>query len=302
MTVEYKGVDITDSVDVSSCVIDSYAEEHGDTMTIEFNDVSSLWDLWSPTEDDLIRVYKNNVDSGAMYVREMTPGAGKYKIRASALPLSARSQRSQGWEKITKLQLAKDIADRHGLVLKTYGVTDRKFYYLRQVAQNDFNYFEDLCVIEGDAFIVYDGNLILYNVEYLESVAPVQQVSLDETNEYEYTRQTKYAGCLIRNASTSYTYKPGTTDYIAERKINAYIASAGDAERYAKNMYRYLNRLKESGYFYIGLADGYSAGSVMSISTKNASSFDGNIFIYHIRHDLVNNKSKVFFRVPEVVE
>ena len=54
LKVEYKGVDITGSIEVERCWLDQYAEEHGDTIKIVFRDIKRLWDIWSPEIDDEI--------------------------------------------------------------------------------------------------------------------------------------------------------------------------------------------------------------------------------------------------------
>jgi len=296
LKVEYKGVDITSSVDVDKCWIDQYAEEHGDTLKIIFADADGLWDAWAPKIGDKIRVYDDHVDSGVQYVRSIYPSVGRYEITAGSIPVSADLARSSGWQQVTKLQLAKEIAERHGLKLMTYGITDHKFLYLRQENESDFPFFQRLCLLEGDAFLIYDGMLVLYNEAYIEGTEPKQIVSLDADNKPEYHNEQTITALSIRNGSTEFTYGSDLSR-LKSVNIRVYIDSKGTAERYATNLYHHFNKMKKGGTFYATpITDGYTAGSVAGIKTRGMASFDGNMFIYHVRHDMTNNKTKVFFR------
>ena len=105
MNVIYEGKDITDSVEVSYCIHDQYAEDHADTLTIQFQDRDKLWDQWNPKIDDTIQVREGNADTGKLYVRQVSPLPGFYEIRASSMPLSMKNVMARSWEEITKLQL-----------------------------------------------------------------------------------------------------------------------------------------------------------------------------------------------------
>jgi phage protein D len=296
LKVEYRGIDITSSVVVDKCWIDQYAEEHGDTLKIIFADADGLWDAWAPKIGDKIRVYDDHVDSGVQYVRSIYPSVGRYEITAGSIPVSADLARSSGWQQVTKLQLAKEIAARHNVELMTYGITDHKFLYLRQENEADFPFFQRLCLLEGDAFLIYDNRLILYNEAYIESMEPRETVDLDADNKPEYVKEQTITALSIRNGSTEYTY--GTdTSRLKSVNVSVYIDSKGTAERYATNLYHHFNKMKKGGIFYTSpITDGYTAGSMARIKTRGMASFDGNIFICHVRHDMANNKTKVFFR------
>lgn len=296
MKVEYKGIDITDSIEIYRCWLDQYAEIHGDTIKVIFRDRNKLWDVWSPQIGDEIRVYDEYADSGLQYVRGIYPSVGRYELDASSIPTSAELIRSAGWQQITKLQLARDIAKRHNLNLKTYGVTDHKFFYLRQENETDFIFLQKLCLLEGDAFLLYDNQLILYNEQYMEDSTASQTVEVSSDNQLEYMKEEEYTALSIRNDYFEYTLGDDMTR-LKSVNVPVYIDSNGTAERYATNLLHHYNKMKKGGIFYTSpVADKYTAGSVINLKTDGYSSFDGKIFIYHIRHDLNKGKSKIFFR------
>lgn len=296
--VEYQGKDITDSVTVNRCWIDQYAEEHGDTIKIIFSDVEGLWDSWAPTVGDKIRVYNGNIDSGIQYVRRTHPTVGRYEIDAGAIPPSVGGEKKHEWRQITKLQLAGDIAGKCGLTLKTYGVKDRIFKNLKQDYEEDLKFFQKLCMVEGDAFIVYDGQMILYSEDYMESQSPAETIALDMDNYPEYWNKRVLSSLTVRNDSISYTYTNGSGSPSKVLYVPLYIDSQGTAERYAKNLYHFYDKMKKGGYFYYSspIDDGYTAGSVAEIKTDNRPSYNGKAFIYHVRFDTADNRAKIFFR------
>ncbi len=296
MRVEYKGVDITDSIEVYRCWLDQYAEAHGDTIKIIFTDRNKLWDVWSPQIGDDIRVYDEYADSGMQYVRSIYPSVGRYELNTSSIPPGAELKRSAGWQQITKLQLAGDIAKRHNLIFRTYGLTDHKFFYLKQENEEDFIFLQKMCLLEGDAFLIFDNQLVLYNEEYMESSQPKQTVAISGDNKPEYIEEQKYTALSIRNSYYEYTFGADKSR-LKSVEIPVYIDSDGTAERYASNLLHHYNKIKKGGIFYTSpVADRYTAGSVVNIKTDGHSSYDGKIFIYHIRHDLSKNRTKIFFR------
>jgi hypothetical protein len=76
------------------------------------------------------------------------------------------------------------------------------------------------------------------------------------------------------------------------------IGSNQEAERFAKNLLRSVNKDCCSGFVRSHILPGYAAASTITLSNARASSWDGAVFIDHIRNDYGNGKSKIFFRRP----
>ena len=54
--------------------------------------------------------------------------------------------------KVKFLQLAQEIAGRHGLTLETYGITDQTYDYVEQNNLADFAFFQNRCTLEARRF------------------------------------------------------------------------------------------------------------------------------------------------------
>jgi hypothetical protein len=89
---------------------------------------------------------------------------------------------------------------------------------------------------------------------------------------------------------------PTSAVYRAENAIN--VTSNAEAARYAKGLLRNANKYGHMGQFSRSLLTGYAAASMLKLETTKASAWDGDVFVYKVRHDFVGNKSTLYFRKP----
>ena len=304
LKVFYNGTDITDDISINSCIHDMFACSTADTLTLKFNDINKVWDSWKPQNEDLISIVCGVAKSGAMYIDSVIPENGLMTMRASSIPPTAKTVNNKSWENVRLLQLAKEIADRHGLGFESYGVEDRLYSYVRQDNKPDFEFLQQRCELESLAFLVYDKKLVLYSEEYLEKQDPVKTITVDTDKDFTYTdnAQKGYGKITIKNGDLTGTY--ASTNKLSKVKdivISTYMSGQDEANRFAKGILRQENKNLATGIFKDAIMREFSAGSIMGIKTTGANSWNGNAFISHIRQDYVNSVSKVFFRKAEVV-
>ena len=303
LKVFYNGTDITDSISINSCIHDMFACSTADTLTLKFNDINKVWDNWKPQNEDIISISCGVAKSGSMYIDSVVPENGLMTLRASSIPPTAKTVNNKSWENVRLLQLAKEIANRHGLGFESYGIDDRLYSYVRQDNTPDFEFLQQRCELESLAFLVYDKKLILYSEEYLESQKPVKTIKIDTDKDFSYTdnAQKGYGKITVKNGNLTGTYKSSNgLSKVKEIIIQTYMSGQDEANRFAKGILRQENKNLTTGIFKDAIMREFSAGSIMGIKTTGASSWDGNAFISHIRHDYVNSTSKVFFRKAEV--
>lgn len=186
MKILYEGVDIYPDISVHRCYHDMYAEKQSDELLLKLNDTRELWDSWNPKKGDTIAIEDGAAKTGKMFVESVVPESGIITLRAYSVPQSAKDKRSKSWEKVKFLQLAQEIAGRHGLTLETYGITDQTYDYVEQNNLADFAFFQNRCTLEGAAFLVYDGKLVVYDEAYMESQQPVDTITITPANDFEY--------------------------------------------------------------------------------------------------------------------
>lgn len=295
MKIFYKNVDISDSVDAKECYLDSYSDKNGDTLKLKIKDPSNIWDKYNPQIGDKIIITSGNISTGKLNVASVAPESGYYTIHATSLPIGWNVKRCMEWNRITYKQLCRDAAARHGLEYKDYDSNDRIYSYLCQEMQNDFEFLQKLAIYEDNAICVKDGSLITYGIETLENTKVSTVITIGATNKLEFERRPKYGECTVIGSSGRHTYTVRSGPELV-KKIDIQTDSLETLETYAKNLLKASDRKTETGRFYTKpLADNLSAGTV-TVLWSGKNTFNGRIFIEHVRHDFLNNQSKVFFR------
>lgn len=303
LKVLYDGVDITEDISINTCIHDMFACSTADTLILKFNDINKVWDNWKPENEDIISIVCGVAKSGAMYIDSVVPENGLMTLRASSIPPTAKTVNNKSWENVRLLQLAKEIADRHGLGFESYGVEDRLYSYVRQDNMPDFEFLQQRCELESLAFLVYDKKLVLYSEEYLEKQEPVKTITVDTDKQFTYTdnAQKGYGKITVRNGDLTGTYTSSNKlSKVKDIVIQTYMSGQDEANRFAKGILRQENKNLATGIFKDAILREFSAGSIMGIKTTGANSWNGNAFISHIRQDYVKSTSKVFFRKAEV--
>lgn len=299
LQILYNGVDIYDDISVNQCYYDMYAASRSDELVIRFNDTKRMWDVWSPKNNDAIQVINGAADTGKMYIESVQPENGLMTLRGFSIPPTAKNVNNKSWEKVRMSQLAEEIANRHGLGFEMYDVVDQQYEYIAQQNMPDFEFLEHRCSLEGLAFLVYDGALVLYSESALESAEPAETLEIPVDTDYEYSDATidAFGRSEVVNGGTTGTFSAGG-DKLFRKVLHLKISSQAEANRFAKGLLRYNNKKMVTGIWTTSLLRKYAAGSVVNITTTGASSWDGPAFLHHVRHDHVMEKTKIFFRKP----
>lgn len=297
--ISYNGVDITESVSVNRCYHDMYGANQSDTLHLRMNDVSNLWDSWGPAHGDKIRVDYGTINTGKMFISSVVPQNGFYDIVAQSAPRSGFEAQHKAWQHVRFLQIGEEIAKRNGLAFASYGVTDQLYSYVMQDGQSDFAFLNHRAMLEGCAFLVYDETLVLYSEAYMESMAPSEVLEIPAQAKYKYIDRSAdlYGSCVVESGlhTGEYAAVNGSARVYRPKNIGS-IGGADEAERFAKGLLRAVNKDCMGGFVRADVMTGYAAASVVQLSNPRAPSWDGTVFLHHIRNDYGKGTSKVFFR------
>ena len=302
MNLYYNGTDIYKDVSVNYCVHEMYAEKQADALVIRFNDVNGIWSKWNPSDGDTLRLKDGAGDTGKMFVHSLKPENGLYTLRALSIPKSAGTKHSKSWEGVRFLQVANEIAERHGLKFKNYGCPDQLYPYLVQNNLEDFVFFSRLCTREGCQMLVYDGNLMAYKESYIESQSAAATLEVNENGFFAYqdNRAEGFGSCEIAsgNCFGKFTDPNATTSTVLRPNVPLLVTSNAEAARFAKGLLRDANKYGQTGKITKSLLKEYAAASIVNIKTQKASTWDGKAFVYKVIHDYVKNKTIMYVRKP----
>ena len=301
ITVKYKDTDITGKVSINRCWHDMYAEGQSDILTIRFNDTENQWDKWNPQTGDEIAVEYGSITTGKMFIDSANPENGLYKIVATSSPPSAKEPKSKAWQKINFTQIGAEIAAHHGLGFKSYGIDDVQYDYIMQTNKDDFAFLNRLCVLEGCAFLVFNGNLIMYSQTYMEGCPAVKTIDLSMDADYKYRDNSalQYSSCVFERGEFKGEFDSGNgCSRVYVPNIEMTVNSAAEANRYAKSLLRNENKNAITGFIRGRIMPELSAASTAQLVNARAPSWDGTIFLTHVRNDYGRGESKLFFRKP----
>jgi hypothetical protein len=275
-----------------------YAAGRSDTLQLRLNDADSLWDKWAPAVGDEIRVDYGTISTGTMFVSRVMPQNGSFDIHAQSAPVSGFELQNKAWQKVKLLQIGEEIAKRNGLSFISYGVEDRLYAYLQQTNEGDFAFLSRRARLEGCAFLVYNKTLVLYSEAYMEAVAPAETLTVANDGDYRYLdrRFNLYKACMVESGQYTGQFQVDNGAMRTYRPSDiGTVGSSQEANRFAKGLLRYANKDCYSGFVRAHILPGYAAASTISLSNKRAPSWDGTVFIDHIRNDYGTGKSKIFF-------
>lgn len=297
----YNGADITDSVSINRCYHDMYAAGRSDDLHLRVNDVDGLWDKWAPAVGDELSVNYGSIGTGTMFVASCVPMNGLYDIVAQSAPASGYEVAHKAWQKVRLLQLGAEIAARHGLAFESYGVTDVLCEYIIQDGESDFRFLHQRAMLEGCAFLVYNKRLIMYSEQYMEAVTPTETLDVTIDGDYRYTdnRHQLYGSCVVESGlySGQFSADNGSGRVYRPDGIGN-ISSNAEAKRFAKNLLRSHNKGCCEGFVRSRILPGYAAASTVELKNVRAPSWDGAVFLHHVRNDYSAGQSKLFFRRP----
>lgn len=298
MKINVNGVNIFDSVDVNKCWYTTNIEKETDELIIIFNDSQNDWDSWGLSQNAEISVEHDGIATGAMFVNSLQRSNGKFTVRARNVPRTMFDKRTKTWNQIFLLQIAQEIASRHNLTLSTYGVSNIKYEYAQQSNKSDLAYLQERCLFEGLAFTVYNKQLILFSYDEIEAQTATEfQLISEMAYEFEdYSTELYKSLELTNGAYTGTATATNDSQKEASTRTDTLINNQAEANRYAQNALSYYNKQCTEGYIVIPyLENSFASGSMMKLTMSNTS-FDGNVFITRVRHDLAKLTTSIWFR------
>lgn len=295
MGVLYNNRDITDEAPFEKCEHDMYIQDRADTLMIAFENADGQWSKWAPQVGDTIRVTQDYDDTGVMYVNSIKAVQSLLVINAASIkgPLI---RKAKAWSQVGLLQLLKYIAGEHGLEVKTYGVQDQRYSYVRQDNEDDFSFLNRRLALEGCAFLVYNGVLTAYSYDFMEDLAIGTALLEADDESIRIQDDAYYGSCSVSNGGEfdgKYTEDADLEGITAQLPVP--FDSISDANRYAEKYLQRENLTRKIGVVYSeAFESNISAGTKLTLASTYWPK--APVIITHVRHNLSQSQSKIWFR------
>lgn len=287
----YNNVEIYKDVSICYLLHETNAEKSADSLTIRFNDVSGMWSDWSPEIGDQLRLKCDSDDSGIMYLHNISAENGIFTLRCLSMPPSEKVKKTRSWEGLSFKRLVSQIASEQKLSYKLYGVDDQIYKYLSQDNETNLEFLSRLCKYEGCAFTIYNKSIVVYSERYIESKEG-EKLTVGKNGVFDYHKNpVEYTACTVRSGRIVGKYGSGNS-------YNASVpaTSKGEAVRFAKGILRSINKNSLNGRITKSLHTQYSAGTVLRLQNEKASIWNQKVFLTKVRHDILMNRSDIYFR------
>ena len=300
MKLIYEGSDITKDVDINTANIYDRSGGKADSLTLIMADTISLWSKWKPTKGDRLRLQSKGFDSGIMYLDEWEQDPGIITLRAISTPLKAKTEKTRTWRNIRLLKVAQDITANYGLTLKTYNITNYLYDHIDQVKETDFGFLNRLCIREGYALKITNQMAIIYDERIIEKSDPVMTIEKPEKYNFNSVSDGLKSGCIIKyltNSGSTIEYKFNDPRVAGGTlKINEYLGSQAEAERFSKGYLRALNKYETTGVVMLPYNEKIAGGNTVNITGIGLS--NGRYFVDMAKHRLADGETDIYLRWP----
>ena len=299
MEVYYHGTDITDSVQIKSCIARDNGNGRCDSLTIEFNNASS-WHSWGAKEDDQIVITHNGYNSGIMYVNHIIPENDVYIIVASSLPCKAREKGYRSFYKKSIEEIMRQCAMESNMDFRIWGIDGKTIIpYIERNNEGCAAFLDKLLLLEGAALKCVNGKYSAIGLVYAQERAAIQTLQLTATQEgIQYTKKgTAYKGVKI---ITPYALGSAVDDNVAEN--HTWYTICGDlpaktniqAARWARGKLLDLNRQSEE----LTVQTDFNGGltSLIRIDVESNTDAAGQWLVQNVEHDFLNSQTTATMR------
>ena len=291
-TLVYEGVDISDDVDVISCVLYDKSGE-ADLLDLKL-DHADRWFAWKPQKNDRLRVSRSGFDSKDYFLSAVSPEDGAYRIIASSQRSVYAPRRWQSYEDKTLYAILNLCAAEKNMKSALYGLNGGLRYdYILRENESAPEFMRRLCALEGACLKAVGGEYKAISIEYAQSLAPMHMVELDaKLLNARYTREesprlgsvkieTPYGCGLARDPAFSGP----------ERVISGLcVQDDAQAWRWAKGILLQHNRKCELLELEMDFNPGYSA--LVRIDVNRGTDAAGGWLIEEVRHDLFRGRTR----------
>ena len=294
MNLFYQGADITDDVVIDSLTVGDHAWKKSDSLEAVFENAGK-WYSWGPKKGDLISVTDNGYDSGAMYVSDIFPGDGKFRILASSIPFEARNRGFESFYKQTSGAILNRCAAESGMSAEAYGLSlGLPVTYITRENEGCAAFLARYLEMENAVLKCENGAYKAIGVLYAQERPAAKQIELYSSQRgFEYIREgARYKSVTVETPYASATAWDSDDDATETLILHSLPAMTNaEAGRWARGKLFALNLPSERVVLSSEFQPSFTAMERFDISGDTDAA--GEWIVAGVRHDIMNQTSTV---------
>lgn len=298
----YAGTDISDMVNIKSCVIRDHAGGRADSVDLSMADGKGLWRKWAPKRGDTLQVITDHFDTGKMYLDNPGLIPGSFSLEAISVPLSMKKQKNRIWRDVRLSEVIRDIATGCGMPVSSFGVQERSYKCVTQINETDISFLNRVLSREGYAEKITGGGIVVFDERSMEKTAPKVTITPADVypsycfeSGYELVESLSVVHAPAFGAKITGTARDGTI-IGGFRRVVEYVSDQAEAVRFANGYLRARNKEKVTGYLPLQYITQIAAGSTLAV--KGFGMYDGDYFVACVEYDTVRQITTAVIRKP----
>ena len=298
MKINYNGSDITDKINLESCILTDRYGGLLDSIRLVINDKDNEWT--GVKKGDEITVSMDGYNSGMMYLVTPTSKDSKLTLDAVSLKQSKKVVKSKIWRHVRLTEILSDCAKNNDLTLKTYGIIDYTYESVAQIQKTDLEFASMVCQREGYSVKVDDDCLIVFNEYFMESQDTKLTITPDDVKSgSSFSESSK---CVSSFTVSYYDCEKGLIEQTAvdgevlggSEIKNERVTSYDEAKRFAYGYLRQRNKNHITGRLTMPYNKGISAGTLFH--ANGFREYDGKYVVSEVSHNITREISSLIVR------
>lgn len=290
----YEGKDITEEVDILSCVHCEAAGGRSDGLHLEL-DHQKTWYGWEPRQDDEIIVKFGDYQTGILYMNTICPDEDGFHIYATGMPTGARKTAWAFYEEQTLGAILAACAGECGMANALFGISGGIHYkYLLRENESAPKFLNRLLAMEGAVLKSYNGKMQAIGIEYAQGLPAAQKMHVDADQagvRYVCRNDMKLSGVTVKTAFGTGSAQDGTVKN-GNRVVYTHLPAmdSGQAARWAKGILLSRNRMAEQLTVDMEFNPAFCAMERIDIESETAT--NGKWIVDKVEHDMTGNRSR----------
>lgn len=299
MQIYYQGVDISNMVQATECTVRDTVGRC-DSLDIRFANAGA-WYRWAPAEDDQIVVADSGYDSGIMYVNQIMPENGAFRILASSLPCAARKKGYRSFINQTLENILRICAAESGMSYQLFGVAGSTVIpYIERDDESCAAFLDRLLTLEGAALKCVNGKYTAIGIEYAQDLDVVQALTvMADQNGIEYNRD----GTALKSITVKSPYATATAEDTSVPDSHSRLTvcdlpvlNGPQAGRWARAKLRHVNQFCKAERLVVSSRYNPGLTALMRINVTGNTDATGEWLTELVSHDFVRRTTTAVMR------